>query len=230
MGTEAFWIPAAVAALGTGAQYANQSAAASRQDTAQAQAIADQEKIRQQAVSAAADTTQKIAQSDPTQIQQKATGDYVSQLRKNAAAAMQPGSGNSSLAPTPGASSRYGADVAKSAQTVQDYGDTTATQMGNIDAATRQRTNEGLAMQDLQTKLNTLGAQSYGTNFVDQLRAQTAGQANPWVSLVSGMLKNGGLAAASGGLGGKVPLGGGQPFSAMTQAGNGLTQSVGALA
>jgi hypothetical protein len=56
----------------------------------------------------------------------------------------------------------------------------------------------------LGTQLNTLGAQSYGQNFVDQLRAQASGQANPWISLVSGLFGN----AAKGysmNAGGKTP-------------------------
>ena len=57
--------------------------------------------------------------------------------------------------------------------------------MANADAAVRQRQNEGLAMQTLGTNLNTIGAESYTKNFVDQLRAQTAGQQSPWVSLFS---------------------------------------------
>ena len=83
--------------------------------------------------------------------------------------------------------------------------------MGQLDAAVRQRQNEGLSMEDLQTKLNTLGQKSWGQNFVDQLRAQVAGQANPWVNLLGGMLQKGASAyamnATPGGPG-VIPAGG----------------------
>jgi hypothetical protein len=88
-------------------------------------------------------------------------------------------------------SSQYKADSAKSQQEVQQYGNAQASEMGDLDAAVRQRQNEGLDMQTLNTNLNTLGAQSYSQNFVDQLRAQTQGQTAPWAGLVSGLLGNG---------------------------------------
>lgn len=90
----------------------------------------------------------------------------------------------------PGASSRYTADTKAGQQQVQAYGNEKATEMGDLDAAVRQRQNEGLEMQTLNTNLNTLGASSYAQNFVDQLRAQVAGQPNPLVSLFAGVGAN----------------------------------------
>ncbi len=197
MGTEEFWIPAAVAALSSGAEYANTQQAAKKQDQAQAQSISDQAQIRQKATGLVNDQVQNIANSSPAPIANKATGEYVAQLRKNSAGS--PGSG-SALAPVAGASSRYQADTAKAQTTSQDYGDTLAGQMGQIDAAVRQRQNEGLSTNTLATGLNRLGAQSQTQSFVDQLRAAVAGQPNPWVSLGTGMLKSGATAAAGSGL------------------------------
>jgi hypothetical protein len=198
LGTEAFWIPAALAAVSAGGQYVNQKNAASRQDQGEAQAIRDQSDLQQQAAGKASALTKQIAVNNPNQIAAKATGDYVSQLRKNAAGASQPGT-SSALAPAVGANSRYNSDVGKSAQTVGDYGNNMAGQMGQIDAAVRQRQNEGLAQQSLGTDLNTLGAQSYTKNFVDQLRAQAAGVQSPWLSLFSGMAGAGASAMAKNG-------------------------------
>jgi hypothetical protein len=96
------------------------------------------------------------------------------------------------LAPVVGANPRYAADVANSRATVQNYGNTRAAQMGATDAAVRMRQNEGLKMQDLGTNLNTLGAQSATTNYVDQLRAQAANTPSPWASLGAGLLNNAG--------------------------------------
>jgi hypothetical protein len=102
---------------------------------------------------------------------------------------------------------RFSADKAAATNDVQNYGDTQAGQLGQIDAATRQRQNEGLSMQDLGTQLNTLGAQSYTSNFVNQLRASQDSQVNPWVGLVSGLLTNG-AAAGSAAYGARKPPGG----------------------
>lgn len=214
MGTEEFWVPAVLAAVGTGASYANQQQANQRQNDAEIQAMQNQDAITSKANAASRALTQQIAKDTPTNIANQATGDYVAQLRKNAAGSTQGGSttggtqtfGNStsSLAPVSGASSRYNADTAKSQQEVQNYGDIYAKEMGSIDAATRMRQNEGLAMGTLGTQLNTLGAQSYGQNFVDQLRSQVAGQANPWIGLASGLFSNA-AKAYSMNAGGKTP-------------------------
>src|SRR5882724_11775261 len=192
MGTEAFWIPAAIAAAGAVGQGVNQMQANKRASNAETQALVNQESYRKQATDQVKNLTQQVAQNSPQQIANKETSDFVNTLRRNQAGSAQPGATGSSdtnfgapvsaLPPASGASSRYSADTAKSQKEVQQYGDTTAKQMSAIDSAVRQRQNEGLAMQTLGTNLNTIGAESYTKNFVDQLRAQAAGQSSPWVS------------------------------------------------
>jgi len=203
VGTEAFWVPLALTALSSGAEYANQKGAANRADSAQADSILHQGQIQQKAAGDVNKEVAGIAASNPNAIANKATGDYVATLRKNAAGAASGGTG-SSLAPVVGGSSRYKNDVTAAQTDVSNFGDQRANDLGQIDAAVRQRQNEGLSMQDLGTQLNQLGAQSYGTNFVDQLRAQQAGQSNPWVSLFAGMLKNGAGAYATNAGGGQT--------------------------
>ena len=208
MGTEEFWVPAVVAAVGAAGQAVNQSNAQKRSNNAEVQAINDQQQYREQANSQVKNLTQQIAQNNPQQIAAKETGDFVNTLRKNAAGSAAPNAASanpdsnfgapvSAMPPAAGASSRYKSDSASSQKEVQDYGQSYANEIGNIDAAVRQRQNEGLAQQTLGTNLNLLGAQSYTKNFVDQLRAQTAGQANPWVGLFSNMLQKGAGAYAS---------------------------------
>lgn len=216
MGTEAFWIPAAIAALGTGAQAVNQSNANQRASNSEAQSIANQQQYRQQANDQVKNLTQQIATNNPQQIANKETSDFVNTLRRNAAGSATPGAASSTsdsnfgapvsaLPPAAGASSRYKSDAASSQKETQQYGQDYATEIGNIDAAVRQRQNEGLALNTLGTNLNTLGAESYTKNFVDQLRSQAAGQANPWVGLFSGMLQKGAAAYATNAGGGQGP-------------------------
>lgn len=220
MGTEEFWVPALLAAVGTGTQYVNQKNANTRENNAEISALQNQQQLESKANAQSRALTQQIAKDTPTQIASKATGDYVAALRKNAAGSTQGGSttggaqtfgqSTSGLAPEAGASSRFNADTANAQKEVQDYGSTYAGEMGDIDAATRMRQNEGLAMQTLGTNLNTLGATSYGQNFVDQLRAQAAGQANPWVSLMGGLVSNAGTTMSknpSGKMPGQIPFG-----------------------
>ncbi len=205
MGTEALWVPLAISAVSAGAQAVNQSNANSRAQTAETQAIDNQNAFKTQANSEVSQLTKQIAQNSPQQIQGKETGDFVNTLRKNAVGSQQSGSGTdstnfgqpvSALAPAVGASSRYNADTAKGQQQTQAYGNTYAGEEGAIDAAVRQRQNEGLAMQTVGTGLNQLQAQSFTQNFVDQLRAQTAGQTNPWMTLFANVAGNGANAFA----------------------------------
>lgn len=246
MGTEEFWVPAALAAVSAGGQYVNQQQANSRQQSGEVQAIQDQEAIRQKANAQVSGLTKQIAQDSPAQIAGKSTGDYVSQLRKNAAGSTQGGpttggaqafgQPTSALPPSSvaGANSRYGAALGAGQQQVENFGNTYAGEMGQLDAATRQRQNEGLSMQTLAGGLNTLGMQSYGTNFVDQLRSQASGQANPWISLLSNLVGGAGNQMSKNPSGyfsgpyakyGKMPAGG-----AGIDAGNGLGDWAGATA
>lgn len=186
MGTEAFWVPLALAAVSGGAQYANQTAAAKRQDQSEAQSIADQQAIRQKGTSAVNREVQDISKSNPNAIAAKETSNFVQNLRRNSAGSANPNV-NSALAPVPGGSSRYNSSKAAGQAEAQNFGTGEASQLADLDAAVRQRQNEGAEMENTQTTLTGLGARSYAQNFVDQLRSQTAGQTNPWVGLFSAL-------------------------------------------
>lgn len=200
-GTEEFWVPALLAAAGSGVSYANTKAAQGREQSGEVQNILDQQKLQSQGNAQVKALTNKIAQNSPTSIASKATGDYVSALRKNAAGS-QTGGGNSadilfgaptsSLPTNVNGSSRYKADAAGAQDQTEKYGSELASEMGNIDAATRMRQNEGLDMSTLGSNLSLLGAQSYTNNFVNQLRSQVSGQTNPWLSMLSGVLSGAG--------------------------------------
>ena len=200
MGTEALWVPLALAAVSGGAQYANASNAASRANNAEGQSIADQAMFRNQANSGVQQLTKQIANNQPNALTDQAKTAFVNTLRQNAAGSTQGGNtapGNtdfgqsvSALPPGSVGSKQYKQGNANSQQQVEQFGNTNAGEMAAADAAVRQRQNEGLSMQTLGTNLNTLGAESYTKNFVDQLRAQQAGQQSPWVSLFSNIAGN----------------------------------------
>lgn len=239
-GTEEFWVPALLAAAGTGASYVNQSNANSRQQAGEVQTIADQQKLQGQGNTQVKALTRQIASNTPDQLAAQATGKYVDVLRKNAAGTST-GSGNnanilfgqptSSLPTSIKGNSRYNADTAGSQDETEKFGSDLAGEMGQIDAATRQRQNEGLAMSTAGTNLNLLGAQSYTQNFADQLRTQAAGQQSPWLSLLSGVLqgtgstlsKNAGAKKAASLFGGAGTAASGAPID----AGSGLAAAAG---
>ena len=197
MGTEEFWVPALLAAAGTGANYVNTKNAESRQNSGEVQSIINQQKLQSQGNSQVNALTNQIGRNTPDQIASQATGKYVDVLRKNAAGTQKGGSGGasilfgqptSSLPTTINAGPRYQADTAASQNETSAYGNELAGEMGQLDAATRQRQYEGLAQNTLGTNLNLLGAQSSTQNFADQLRAQAAGQQSPWLSLLGNVL------------------------------------------
>lgn len=196
MGTEAFWVPALLSAAGSGASYINQQQANNRAQGAQVQNIEEQEATQQKANSEVNALTKQVAQNSPQTLADQLTGNLISTLRKNSVGA-QTGSGTtgspinfgastSGLPANVGGSNRYNSDVANTQTQVDNYGNQEAKLMGNIEAPTRQRQNEGLAMQTLGSNLNLLSGQSYTQNFVNQLRSQAAGQQNPWLTLLSG--------------------------------------------
>ncbi len=199
MGTEAFWIPAALAAVGTGAQMVNQNNADKRQQASEVQAIGNQQQIRGNANSQVKALTDSLARNNPAQLQGQETGAFVNTLRKNAGGTDNGGQSTSALAPVSGGNSRYSADKATSQNAVQDFGQQNASELSAVDSAVRQRQNEGIAMSTLGSNLQGLNLQSQTQNFVDQLRAQTAGQANPWVSLFGKVAVNGANAYAMNG-------------------------------
>lgn len=203
MGTEAFWVPAALAAAGTGLSYANTQSANQRAQSNEAQNIRDEQNLQNKGAGAVNRVTQQIATATPQALADKATGQYVDVLRKNAAGT-QTGSGNSSSIlfgqPTSSlptnikGSSRYGTDTANSQVETQSYGNQLAGEMGQIDAATRQRQNEGLLQQGLGTNLNLLNGESYTKGFVNKLRSSVAGQSSPWLTLLGSSLSGAGNA------------------------------------
>jgi hypothetical protein len=196
----AFIIPA----IATAAQYFNQRNANQREQNVLTGNEAQQNTYRNNALSLVNQQANAIKNSNPNAPGLNPTGDLVKTLRANVGAANAPaaadtnfGAPTSALGKVPGASSRYTKDAAAAAGETQKYGNTYASEIGNIDAAVKQRQNEALAMQTLTGGINQIGEESYTSNFVNQLRAQAAGQTNPWISLFANMATKGATAAAA---------------------------------
>jgi hypothetical protein len=191
MGTEEFWIPAAMAALGTGATAYTNASANQKAQASEVQGIQQQQQLREQAAGQVNKTTAAIAASNPQQLQRQATGDFVTQLRANESANNPLTNGT---APAPGANARFASGNATANTGVQQFGSDQATALAAMTAAVRQRQQEGLAMGTLQTGLGLTGQQSSADNFITQLRTMQAGQPNPYIatggSIISGLGKN----------------------------------------
>lgn len=198
----AFILPA----IGAAANYINQRNANNRGQAAATAAINNQSGFRTQAMNDVAQTTNQIAKNSPDAIANQENSNFVSNLRSNMAKNSSPNGPTSALGPVPGANSRYGAGVAAGTAATQGYGNTQAGDMSAIDAAVKQRQNEGLQLQTLGTNLNQIGAASNAKSFVDNLRTQAVSQTSPWVSLFSKMATGAGSALAMSGNKG-IPVG-----------------------
>lgn len=191
MGTEAIWVPLAIAAVGAGTQYYNTEQTAKKQDRTLASQIErqgqDQRKIDQR--------TQKLlaeAQaSNPEAEKASALASYVDQLqRNNAGGAINQGAG--------GFSKAYREDAADAALGLGDYGQQMAGLLSRMDAPTRQRQNEGVLFNNAATDIGLLKRNSAGQDYLDQLRLQSI-RRNPWLDAAANAMVGYGTAAAGGG-------------------------------
>src|SRR4051812_9942209 len=92
MGTEALWIPAVMAAVGTGVQAKEQHDTLKEQDEAAAQGIRTQAGHQREADARVAQEVNKIGQSSPEDSQREATDAFMSQLKRTRAQAQGGGS------------------------------------------------------------------------------------------------------------------------------------------
>jgi hypothetical protein len=233
-GTEEFWVPAVLAAVSAGGQAVNSANANSRAQNAEIQGIQQQQQYREQANSQVKALTQQINTNTPQQLANQEQSQFVNTLRSNEAGSAAGGSTGTNqntfgqpVSALPqnitGASKQYQNSANASQKQTQQYGNTEAGEMSAIDSAVRQRQNEGLAMQTLGTNLNLLGGESGASGFVNQLRAQTAGQQSPWASLFSGILGGVAKGASQNGLPWNTPSSNTNVwYTPPTQAGGGF--------
>jgi hypothetical protein len=185
MGTEAFWIPAALTALSAGGSAYNAISSNNKAQASAVQGINDQQNLRQKASGQVGQEISQLAKSGPQTLAAKSTGDFINQLRTNMAA----NNPSSSGAPVVGGSNaRYGQMQAANDAKVQAFGNTNASDMGKMTGAVQQRQQEGLSMNTLATDLGLVGAQSGNDMYVNNLRTAVAGQTNPYMTVASGLV------------------------------------------
>jgi hypothetical protein len=195
MGTEAIWIPVVMAAVGTAASVYNTRLTAKKQDNAlAAQVRADSQKAKE-----ADDRTRQLidqtAASDPQAERAKALQQYTSALASG---------GQSSVAglvgPKGATSSRYAADAADAALGVSQYGQDQAGLFSTIDAAKRQRDQEGFNRARTATDLDAIARRARAQDFILGLKARGITR-NPWIDAGASLLTSaaGSMAGNTGG-------------------------------
>ncbi len=198
MGSEAFWIPAAIAAVGTGVQQVDAHKTAQRQDEEAAQGIRIQGDTQQKADAQIAQNIKSLQGSSPEAARANAANAFITQLRRNSA--------ESTGVPVAGGSARYKGDIATSNQNVADYGANLADTQSRILAPNLQRQQEGQNSQQLAANLSEIGRQSQANQFLSQLRMRGITN-DPWMQAGGSILEGvgNGMAASNYGTTTKTP-------------------------
>lgn len=204
MGTEALWVPAVMAAVGTGIQAKEADTTARRQDENAAQGIRTQSDRQRQADARVGQEVNKLQASSPEDAQKQATDAFMEQLNRTKSQAY----GANSAGAT---SSAYNTDSANAATDVSQYGANRAGVLGRIDAPGLQRTAENNSRARAGTDLNLINRNAAGDQFLNQLRGQQIAP-NPWAMAGGDVLKGAGYGMAKRGYGtGPTPVGVGTP-------------------
>ncbi len=195
MGTGLEWIiPAAITAVGTGAQIYDQRQTAKRQDNQLARQIQQQGTRQAEADRAVQQSIADRAASDASQERGSAANNYLQQAR--AAQAQATGG----LRQAGAVSDAYRQSANDAALGVADYGATAANLMARIDAPMQQRQREALQGAQLQTDLGLIGGRAAGDDFLARLRLQGI-RGNPWVQGAGQLATSVGTSMAANGWG-----------------------------
>jgi hypothetical protein len=190
MGTEAVWVPYALAALATGATTYNTINTARRQDSNAAQGIFDQQQRQREADTRLNQELAGLETSSPEDERKTALDRYLQQLRTSKAQ-IQGGT------PVVGANERYGTDVTASQAGVQNYGEQVSDLLSRIFAAGEQRRGEGYSAGRTASDVAGISRNAEGDAFLNRLRASQI-RRNPWIDAGAQLAGASAGAAASG--------------------------------
>lgn len=164
MGTEAVWIPLALAAAGAGASYVNTRNVNKQQDRTLADQIRQSGRRQQEATNEVNKTIDQTASSNPAGDKAAALKQYIQQL-----VTQQP-QANTSFEALSGASGAYQGDATDASLGSQRYGNELAGLMSRIDAPQQQRRREGNMQQDLATAVDRIKRFNEGDTFISKLK------------------------------------------------------------
>lgn len=201
MGTEAAWVPWALAAFGAGAGVVNQRNVEKRQDDILSRQITQNMARQQESDRAVADTLRERAASSSEQDRQASNVTYLDAVRAAQAQATR------GLGQAGAVSSAYQQAANDAALGVGDYAQRTAGLMARLDAPALQREREGLDADRLRSRLGQIGRASDSDDYLARLRLQMV-RANPWLA-AAGNLATGAAGAMAGGGGAAASAGGG---------------------
>lgn len=173
-GAEAFWVPAAVSAIGAGTSAVAQGQALKRQDRAVARGITDRANIQRQAGDRVQEQISKVAASNPDAERKAAQDNFMSALRKAKMA-----DGSMDIGGPGAASSQFATDVSGARANAAQEGAQLSSDIARIDAPAFQRQREAVDVANTGVDLSLLDRNAEGLDFLTQMRAARAGQVDP---------------------------------------------------
>jgi len=205
MGTEAIWIPIALAAASGGVSYVNNRNTAKKQDQELAGSLRSKRALQQKADSEVQKLITDTEKSNPQEEIAKSLSQYTEQLRRSQ------GMQGSAIQGLSGASDKYQQDQVAANSGIAQYGDKIAGLMSRIDGAARQRENEGVNRMDFQNRISMLGREGEGQDFLSRMRLDGI-RPNAGLSALSEILAGASGGSYGGGKGGgtnqRVKMGG----------------------
>lgn len=174
MGTEAAWVPWAMAALSAGASVYNAEQTAKRQDNELARQIIAQGERQRAADKIVQDAVLRQGQSSPDEARQSSLDQYLTQLQRTQ------GQAASGLDQLGAVSDRFSEDSEDAAGDIAATGQRTADIMSRIDAPLLQRQEEGIAFGRLGGDIARVGALSDSDRYLGDIRMRGI-RRNPWI-------------------------------------------------
>ncbi len=198
MGTEAFWIPAAIAALGTGTTMYTQDQAAKKQDAEAARGIRSQAATQRKADASVNEQIAGLEGSNAEDEQKQSMGQFMDTLRTTRA--------NSQGGTFSGGGERFKEDSKGASADIKNFGEKVAGTLSRINAPGLQRRNEGFSAGRTGSELDGYGRESSGQDFLTRLRMGGI-RPNPWGMAAGQVISGVGQGMAAGGYGQKGAVG-----------------------
>ncbi len=174
MGSEAIWVPLAMAAVGAGTNYYNTTQTNKRTDRELAAQIAAQGGRQREAAGLVQDAIQRQEGSNPDAARRSALEQYMEVVLRNR------GQAAGGLGQVGAVSDRYGEAANDAATDIASYGANRADMMSRIDAPIRQRQEEGIQFGRLGSELDRVAGMSASDAYLGDLRLRSV-RRNPWL-------------------------------------------------
>jgi len=193
MGTEAFWVPLAISALGAGASAYNTHQTAQRQEEVAQNASMKQQRKQQEADARLNSELDTLSASGPDAERKASLDGFLQQLRANAGTA----SGGSNVI---NASDRFKTDSATANAAIKNYGSGRADTLSRISAPGLQRQREGYDINRAVSDVQGIGRDANAEAFLSQLRLNSI-RPDPWISAAGQLAQGVGSGMAASGWG-----------------------------